>query len=245
MRNLVALFVVFALAVFSGCATVQRKLLFYPTHRTQTNGLAEWKHQGTLIGYSRLVADPENVWLLIHGNGGQAADRVNAMSAFSARDSVFVLEYPGYGSRPGKPSKGAFDASAAEAYRLLRNMFPEKPVCVAGESIGSGPASMLAREAVPPDKLVLVVPFDDLKRVAADYLPHFSVGLILGASWNNVESLSTYKGPIDIFGAQQDTVISIDHARVLAASLPQAKFTIVTGGHNDWSRQREVQIRNP
>ena len=50
-----------ALPVFSGCATVQRKLLFYPTHGTQTNGLTEWKHEGALIGYSRLVADPENV----------------------------------------------------------------------------------------------------------------------------------------------------------------------------------------
>src|SRR5438270_691969 len=170
LRNLVALFAVSALAVFSGCATVQRKLLFYPTHRTQTTGLTEWKHEGALIGYSRLVADPENVWLLIHGNAGQAADRIYAISAFSAHDSVFVLEYPGYGSRPGKPSKGAFDAAAAEAYRLLRNSFPGKPVCVTGESIGSGPACMLAREAVSPDKLVLVVPFDDLKRVAADHL---------------------------------------------------------------------------
>ncbi len=245
MRNLVALLVVSALAVFAGCATVQRKLLFYPTQRTQTNGLTEWKHDSALIGYSRLVADQENVCVRIHGNGGQAADRVYAMSAFSAHDSVFVLEYPGYGSRPGKPSKGAFDAAAAEAYRLLRNSFPEKPVCVAGESIGSSPASMLAQEAVPPDKLVLVVPFDDLKWVASDHLPSFSVRLILGTSWNNVKSLSRYKGPIDIFGAKQDTVISIDHARDLAASLPQAKFHIIPGGHNDWSRQGEVQIRNP
>src|SRR5712671_3760185 len=121
MRNLVALFAVSALLASSGCATAELKLLFCPTHRTQTNGLTEWKHEGALIGYSRPVADPENVWLLIHGNGGQATDRVYVMSAFSAHDSVFVLEYPGYGSRPGKPSKGAFDASAAEAYRLLRN----------------------------------------------------------------------------------------------------------------------------
>ena len=194
MRNLVALILLSALPVFCGCTTVQRRLLFYPTHRTQTNGLTEWKHEGALIGYSRLVADPENVWLLVHGNGGQAADRVYAMSAFSAHDSVFVLEYPGYGTRPGKPSKSAFDAAAAEAYRLLRDTFPGKPVCVTGESIGSGPACMLAQEPVPPDKLVLVVPFDDLKRVAADHLPHFSVGLILGASWNNVKSLSRYRG---------------------------------------------------
>jgi len=151
---------------------------------TQTNGLTEWKHEGALIGYSRLVADPENVWLLIHGNCGQAAHRVYAMSAFSAHDSVFVLEYPGYGTRPGKPSKGAFDAAAAESYRLLRNTFPEKPVCVTGESTGSGPASMLDRETVPPDKLVLVAPFDDLERVAADHLPYFSIRLILGVSWN-------------------------------------------------------------
>src|SRR4051812_30829765 len=121
-RSFLALFLAFISPLFYGCGVIQRKLLFYPTHRDQKSGLTEWRHEGGLIGYSRPVSDPENVWLLLHGNGGQASDRVYALPAFSSQDSVFVLEYPGYGSRPGKPSKGAFDGAAVEAYRLLRSM---------------------------------------------------------------------------------------------------------------------------
>jgi len=49
-------------------------------------------------------------------------------------------------------------AAAAAAYALLRKTFPATPICVIGESIGSGPACMLANQSPPPDKVVLVVP---------------------------------------------------------------------------------------
>ena len=61
------------------------------------------------------------------------------LHAFSPRDSVYILEYPGYGEREGKPSRASFDAAALEAYQLLRAQSARKPVCVAAESIGSGP----------------------------------------------------------------------------------------------------------
>ena len=88
---------------------------------------------------------------------------------------------------------------------------------------------MLAHEAVPPDKLVLVVPFDDLKRVAADHLSCFSVGLIFGASWNNIKSLSRYKGPIDVFGAEQSGEM---------ASLPSC-LSLITGP----SKTGDIELR--
>ena len=35
---------------------------------------------------------------------------------------------------------------------LLRARFPHTPLCVVGESIGSGPAAKLAESPPPPDK---------------------------------------------------------------------------------------------
>ena len=113
------------------------------------------------------------------------------------------------------------------------------------ESIGSGPACELATQPQPPDKMVLVVPFDTLKSVAADHVPYLPVGLILGDSWDNIRSLSAYKGPVEIFGALQDTVIPVKHARKLADSIPGAKFHGIPGGHNDWSGEGLVVVRNP
>jgi uncharacterized protein len=228
-----------------GCALFQRKFLYYPTHREGNPGLAPWQQDGRLIGYAREVPAPKNVWLLLHGNGGQASDRVYALPSFSREDSVFVLEYPGYGLRPGAPSMDAFNAAAMEAYELLRSRFPKTPVCVAGESIGSGPASALAKHPHPPDKIVLVVPFDILSRVASDHFPAIPVSLVLRDNWNNIESLKGYKGPVEIFGARDDTIIPVRHARALAESRPSARVHEIEGGHNDWAGNNRVAIRNP
>ena len=244
MNKLPAIAVTMGIFLFAGCATIQRKLLFYPSHHAQTNGLAAWEESGKIIGFSRQVPAPKNIWLMIHGNGGQATDRAYAIPCFSAQDSVFILEYPGYGNREGLPSKSAFDAAAAAAYLLLRNTFPQTPVCIVGESIGSGPACTLANQLHPPDKIVLVVPFDTLKSVAADHLPFFPVGLILGESWDNIYSLSTYEGPVEIFAAEQDTVIPIIHAERLSAHVPSVKFHRISGNHNDWSKPTKVSIEN-
>jgi hypothetical protein len=75
--------------------------MFYPTHHPGDQGLAHWTQDEHSIGFARPVDDPRNIWLLLHGNGGQAADRRYALPAFSEGDAVFILEYPGYGSVPG------------------------------------------------------------------------------------------------------------------------------------------------
>lgn len=228
-----------------GCSGIQRKFLFYPTHHTSTNGLSAWMHEGKVIGYSRQVPNPKNVWLMLHGNGGQAADRAYAIRSFLEEDSVFILEYPGYGRREGKPSRASFDAAAKEAYALLRKTFPNTPVCVVGESIGSGPSCVLATQSPPPDKIVLIVPFDKLTSVASRHFRFLPVGMILEAKWDNAQSLSTHKGLVEIFAAEDDAVIPIEHARKLADNISSAKFHSISGGHNDWASGGRVTIRNP
>lgn len=198
-----------------------------------------------MIGVSRVVDAPKNVWLFLHGNAGQAADRSYALPCFSDGDSVYIMEYPGYGKRRGKPGKHSFNAAAREAYLLLRKMYPTVPVCVASESIGSGPACFLATVDPPPDKIVLIAPFEDLGVVARDHFPGWFVKLVLSNDWNNVASLDGYKGRVDIFAAEGDTLIAPHHGRALAGSIANAHFTLVPGGHNDWSDSELVKIRNP
>jgi len=50
---------------------------------------------------------------------------------------------------------------------------------------------------------------------------------------------------VEIFGAEEDNVIPIQHARKLAASVPSAWFHGIPGGHNDWAKENRVEIRNP
>jgi len=233
------------IVLIAGRSSVERSLLFYPTHLSDPQGLKPWVKDGLTIGYSRPANSPRNVWLMLHGNAGQAADRAYAIPKFSTDDSVFILEYPGYGKREGLPSTNSLNDAAKEAYQFLRKTYPDKPICVVGESIGSGPASSLAALQIPPDKLVLIVPFDKLSLVAKDHFPAFLVSLIMRNEWDNIAALANFKGPVDIFGAQGDSVIPVEHARALAASIPSSKFVLIDGGHNDWSQSGKVKIENP
>lgn len=243
LRIVVAVLIGFVIITL-GCVVFQRKLLYYPTHHNEKNELDEWFHQGQVIGYAREVPSPRNVWLMLHGNGGQASDRVYALPSFSRQDSVFILEYPGYGLRPGSPSKASIDAAAQQAYQALRFRFPDTPVCVVGESVGSGPAAFLAKNLQPPDKIVLIVPFDILSRVAAHHYPLLPMELCLRDNWNNLEALRDYKGKLEIFGAEDDEIIPIAHAKALAESIPSSRFHVIAGGHNDWSVTGQVRIMN-
>ena len=229
----------------AGCSPIERKLLFYPTHHPHDNSLTPWIRNNETIGYARKAESPENVWLMLHGNAGQASDRLYAVPCFSGKDSVFIMEYPGYGSREGTPSKESFNQAAREAYLFLRETYPDIPVCVAGESIGSGPAAFLSTLADPPDKIVLVVPFDRLASVAEEHFPAVLVRLVLKDNWDNMVALKGFKRPIDIFGAEDDEVIPVRHAKTLAASVPGSRLVIIRGGHNDWSDGGRVNIRNP
>jgi uncharacterized protein len=243
---IVPLALVFLLMIF-GCSSVERRLLFYPTHRGSTHDdlLTPWTNLGQVIGFSRTVESPGNVWLMFHGNAGQASDRTYALASFSAQDSVFILEYPGFGKRGGVPTMESLRSAATEAYHLLRRSFPKTPVCVVGESIGTGPASFLATLDPPPDKVVLIAPFDNLLSVAKDHFPGFLVSLLLTHKWDNSEALSHYKGPVQIFAAARDTIIRPQHARALASTVTNSSLVLIDGGHNDWSLQDRVKIRNP
>lgn len=226
------------------CAVFQRKLTYFPSHHKQSNGLQTWTHQGQLIGYARQVTTPRAVWLFMHGNAGQAADRSYILPSLPATDSIYILEYPGYGSRPGSPSMASFNASAQQAYALLKTRYPDLAVCVAAESIGTGPASFLATLPDPPARIVLISPFDRLADVAARHYPFLPVKLLMRDKWDNIAALRSYNQRIDLFAAKSDTIIPLAHARALAASRPSAKLHIIEGDHNDWANGDKVRIGN-
>jgi pimeloyl-ACP methyl ester carboxylesterase len=239
------LFALVALAYVTLVALVfflQRSLLYFPSHHSVQTSLSMWTDSSRVIGYCREVSHPQTIWLMTHGNGGQAAQRDYVLQCMSTSDSLYVLEYPGYGSRDGNPTRASINAAAIEAYRLLRAQNPGTPVCVVGESLGSGPATVLAMQETPPEKIVLVVPYDTVANVGSRRFPFLPVRLLLLDRWDNIEALKNYAGPIDIFATRDDEVIPFVHAQNLAAQIPQARFTVFSGGHNHWADSEQVRI---
>jgi pimeloyl-ACP methyl ester carboxylesterase len=215
----------------------QRRLLYFPSHEAAVRSvLTPWTVEGKSLGAHHVPAAVSEVWLMTHGNAGQAAHRAYVLPLLAQDAALYVLEYPGYGEREGSPSRAAFDAAAFDAYTRLRALHPGAPIGVLGESIGSGPAAALARASPPPDRVVLVVPFARLADVAADAFPWLPVRWLLRDRWDNVADLADYRGPVEVLAAKHDTIIPAKHARALAAALPGATLRELDAGHNDWSQ---------
>ena len=228
-----------------GVGIWQRRLLYFPSHEPVSTRLGRWMKEGMFLGYARVTAQPAVVWLMTHGNGGQAAEREYTLSCFPEQDSVYFLEYPGYGPRAGSPSLASINAAAKEGYEELRRLYPGRRVCVAGESLGTGPACYLCTLPQPPDKVVLVVPFNRIVDVAAEAFRFLPVRWLMLDRWNNAEALRHYSGPIEIYGAKADEVIPVKHATSLAHDIPQAKFQLVDGRHNEWYASGQVRFTGP
>lgn len=211
-------------------AVMQRSYIYYPRRMTPDTAereaaslrLQPWRdRQGHLIGWMRRsVSTGAPRVLIFHGNAGNAVDRHYYADVFSARPAgrdwdVFILEYPGYGARDGRPSERAFLDTARAALDALRAE-SDAPVFLLGESLGSGVACALAAER--PDQvagLLLITPFTSLADVAAVHYPFLPVGLFLRDRFDSARALSRYEGPVVVVTAGADEVVPARLGRAL------------------------------
>jgi len=159
--------------------------------------------------------------IVFHGNGGQSVDRNHFVRGFQSagargRWEVYLLEYPGFGSRPGRPSEEALVAAAEEAVAALLRADPDRPIYVVGESLGTGVASQIAAgnpEAVPA--VLLITPFTNVIDVGARTAPRFLVRAVLRDRYENEQALSRYDGRLAVLLAGRDNVVPTDLGRRL------------------------------
>lgn len=212
----------------------QRGLIYFPARETEENlirtasmkNLVAWRDDdGQLIGWRQRPTDPSpertRRMLVFHGNAGQALNRtyfVKGPRGVSNRQvgwTVYLFEYPGYGSRPGRPSEKAINAAASEALELLFRESSD-PVFVVGESLGSGVAARLA--ASYPDRIsgvVLTTPFTSLADVAAVQYPYLPVRILLRDRYEVEGILNQFRGPVAFLLAGRDEIIPLRLGRRL------------------------------
>ena len=248
IRMLLALGIAYSLFVLA-VAIFQRRLIYFP--RIIPPGLAEgaaaelgfvpWRNpSGQIIGW-KLPATPSPVAsiLITHGNAGCAIDRgylANPIHVAAPVD-IYVLEYPGYGSREGSPDKRSFLAAGEEAFGLLTNGLPKYLV---SESIGAGVACYLAKaHSTNVAGLVLFMPYHDLASVAQRKMPLLPAYLLLLDRFNPAECLRDYRGPVKIVLAGADEIIPVESGRRLFEGYPGPKnLQIIPGAHhNDVAEQ--------
>jgi hypothetical protein len=249
-----------AVLVVSGC---QDAFVYHPTTadeqtllvRAAENGLEPWPNAGEgRMGWyapapsaaatggpaSPEPAAPHRV-IIFHGNGGQAVHRDHFVRGFQSagaqgRWEVYILEYPGFGSRPGDPSEQALLGAAREAVDLLLEADPARPVYVVGESLGTGVATRIAaeyRQAVPA--VFLITPFTNIVDVGARTAPRFLVRAVLRDRYDNEEALARYEGRVGVLLAGRDNVVPTDLGRRLYEGYdgPKRLWMQEAAGHNN------------
>ena len=244
LTRVLQLLVIVYLLIVLAALIFQRRLIYFPTkipadrvvQAAAEHGFVPWKNPaGQIIGWKFPAASsPVASVLIIHGNAGCAIDRGYLAGPIhdAAPVDVYVLEYPGYGSRTGSPNKQSILAAADEAFGLLTNGLPKYLV---SESIGAGVACYLAKaHSTNVAGLVLFMPYHDLASVAQRKMPLLPAYLLLLDRFNPAECLRDYRGPVKIVLAGADEIIPVDSGRRLFEGYHGPKtLQIIPGAHHN------------
>ncbi len=201
-----------------GCASFQRRLIYFPPsvnsaeveREAASQNLTRWTDaRGQPVGWKRLspVQPALGQVLITHGNAccafecSQFADAIQQAAPLD----VYLVEYPGYENRPGSPTERSLYAAADEALELLPT---NRPTYLVGESLGTGVATYLAgKHSNQVAGVVLLAPFNSLVSVGQAHMKILPVGLILADRFPSQEHLRTYQGPIAVLVGGRDPVV--------------------------------------
>jgi len=159
------------------------------------------------------------VILYFHGNGGNAQDRANALSALVRRGhGVVIAGYRGYGGNPGEPGESAFAADAEAHWDHARARFPGRPLVLWGESLGTGVATRLAEGRAEVAALVLESPYTSIADIAQGMYPWLPTGLLLRHRFESLSRLPHVTAPVLVVASEQDAITPVDQARRMLAA---------------------------
>jgi hypothetical protein len=225
-------------------AVFQRSFIYFPSvySRQQVDGMAQranlerWTNSsGQFIGMKRLSPrqPADGTVMITYGNGSTAiscehyANDIQGVAAFD----IFILEYPGYEDRPGRPSQSSLLSAADEAFLTL----PTKlPVYLVGESLGTGVASYLAGTYSNRIAGVLLIsPFNSLVDAAQSHYPVLPVMLLLKDRFPSEKYLRNYDGKVGITIDAKDTVVpdKLGYRLLHGYAGPKRLWAFPDGGH--------------
>lgn len=190
----------------------------------------------TLAAWWVSDAPPRGAVLVLHGNAGSIADRLDYLPPFQAMGyAVLLVDYRGYGASSGKPSEEGTYRDARAAWRWLTEQRGLQPgqIVVLGESLGGAVAAELAAR-VQPGALLLVAAFTSATDLGGEIYPWLPVRLISRYRYDTLAHLRRYGGPVMIAHSRGDEVVPFAHGERLHAAATGSKMLLeMRGGHND------------
>jgi fermentation-respiration switch protein FrsA (DUF1100 family) len=153
--------------------------------------------------------------------------------------AVLLVEYPGYGRSPGRPSEDSIRRTMIEALTWIRGRadLDESRIVAHGRSLGGGAAVALAAQGAVA-ALILESTFSSVRKIARSFgVPGF---LVLDP-FDNRSVVREFPGPILGIHGSRDRVIPFEHAEELRAAARSYRLIRLDCGHNDCPSQwREI-----
>jgi fermentation-respiration switch protein FrsA (DUF1100 family) len=175
--------------------------------------------------------------LYCHGNAGNLSDRglVVRYMGPALRESVLIVDYPGYGRSAGTPTEAGCYAAADAAYDYLTGTrrVPPEQVVLYGESLGGGVVVDLASRR-PHRGLVLVSTFTTIPDVGQRLFPWLPVRWVMRNRFDSLAKIGRCRGPVFVVHGTADGLVPVAMGRRLfeAANEPKAFFPVEGAGHN-------------
>ena len=180
------------------------------------------------------------VALVFHGNAGTLGSFFHYQKWLKGLGlTSYAFDYRGYGQSEGWPSEAGLQLDSLALWELVQKGegVAAKDVLLLGISLGTGPATWLARQ-IGPGSLMLLSPYKSIPDVAQD---NFFLRYLKAFTWHRfpiVEHLPELgQTCIIIAHGKRDSTIKVHHSIELARSLrkDQKHFLILNdqAGHND------------
>jgi pimeloyl-ACP methyl ester carboxylesterase len=201
------------------------------------------KDGAMLHGLLFKAAAPKGLIFYLHGNAGSVDSWGWIAKTYTDLNyDIFVLDYRGYGKSEGRiSSETQFYEDVQAAYDQMKKRYTEDRMVVAGYSIGTGAAAMLA-SANQPKLLVLQAPYYSLCDLMQNLYPIIPT-FLLKYKFDTYRFVEKTKAPVVLFHGDLDEIIYHGSSEKLKAHLkPTDKVIVLKGqGHNGMNENPNYQ----
>ena len=223
-------FSLWMLGVVAGCA-LQDKLLFHPD-TSPLNPTPEGVQKLTLAtpdgetiyAFYKPAARPEcPVIVFLHGNAGRIDRNLYRFDRLAPHGvGLMLVGWRGYAGATGKPTEAGFHIDARTSWDWLvgEGGLTASQIIVHGLSIGTGPATKLARD-VTPAALVLEAPYYSMQDLVSRKTRVLPVSRILKHTFRTDQWIVDVKAPILLAHGERDRLIPSSNSKRLAQIAPE------------------------
>lgn len=156
--------------------------------------------------------NPKGLVFYLHGNAGTLETWGKIAKVYTNLGyDIFILDYRSFGKSEGEiENEEQLNKDISIAYKTLIKRYPENKVIIAGYSIGSGLATILASEN-NPKALILQSPYYSFTELSSSRVPFFP-DFMKKFNLETFEYLPKVKAPVYIFHGMEDQLIPYENS---------------------------------